>query len=71
MNNWEKMSRFILEENCYMELSITGEWWYCERKNDDGTCSIVWMDSASEDAYDLFTAMTVAYHILYEEKYKK
>lgn len=32
MNNWEKMSRFILEENCYMELSITGEWWYCERK---------------------------------------
>lgn len=61
------MKNFLRDHNYTMEQAISG-YFYCQHNNEDGTSSVVWMDSACEDAYDLDAATAMAYDIIIEMK---
>lgn len=69
MTTLKEMKSFLCEHGYTMEQAIDG-YYYCQRHNEDGTTTTIWMDSACEDAYVLDSAIAVAYDFAKEDEEK-
>ena len=60
MKTYNEILKAMSDNNFFVEKSIAGHY-YCYHLNRDKTTSVVWSDSACEDAYDLDNAVATAW----------